>query len=179
MPPQFPGVPGSTLYGPFPNPSFYNGNVPFPNNNMLPGGVYPPSGFPPAPMPPQFRPGFEGPLPYNNGAFNNQPYPYNYGQTPPMINPSYFGSGYYKKPRSRHGSRHRSHSRGRRSRSSSSSSSDDERRHRGRGSPFAAPVGVYNNLEPYPIPPPIPPRMGSPFMPRVGSPLLPAQGPMW
>lgn len=106
-------------------------------------------GFPPAPPP------FPSPFPSGQmGAFPPPPPPLG----PPLMPGNYFGSGGYGRPRSRH----RSSSRRRRHRHSSSSSDSDEPR---RGSPFGA--NPYNNPMAFGInpPPPIPPRVGSPFAP--------------
>jgi hypothetical protein len=149
---------------------FYNGGAPFPGGNVFPAGgaVFPPRSFSPGPMGGQFGPGFGVPLAPGNGFVNQQiPFPFGQQQQPPWIDPNYFGSGVYDRPRSRHSSRHRSKSRHRRG--SSSSSSDDER-HR-RGSPFAGPGIQYQNLQPFQNIPPLPPRAGSPN--------LPFQRPVW
>ena len=164
---------GNGLAGPFPQPNFgqfgssgafFNGGIPFQGNNMnmFPTGngvVLPPRSYSPGPISGPFGPSFGTPFVAGNGFINQ----------PPFGEPTYFGSGSYDRPRSRHGSRHRSKSGRRRRHSRSSSSSDDE--YRGRGSPFAGPGVPYENLQPFPN--------VVPLSPRAGSPNIPPRVPLW
>jgi hypothetical protein len=107
--------PGFGQFGQFGNAGgYFNGSIPFQGGNMFPAGVngvvLPPRSFSPGPMNGPFVPGFGVPIAPVNG-FMNQPIPFPSGpQQPPFFEPNQFGSGSYGRPRSRHGSRHRSNS---------------------------------------------------------------------
>jgi len=116
----------------------------------------------------QFGAGFGAPLAPGNG-FMNQQMPLPAGQFEPgFVDPNYFGSGAYGRPRSRRSSRRRSKSR--RRRGSGSSSSADERYPQ--GSPYTGAGVPYQNSQPFQNMPPL-------FAPRPGSPVIPPQTPVW
>ncbi|CAF4583515.1 unnamed protein product [Rotaria sp. Silwood1] len=164
MIPQYSGRLPQSGYGQFNNPAgYFNTSGPFPAGNAMPGAAFPPTGFTSPPIIAPFGPGFNGPIMYGGGFVNPQ-MPFPYGQQPPFVGPSSFGSGAYSRSRSRHSSRHRSKSRGRRGSRSPSSGDDERYRHR-RGSPFAGPGMPYMNVEPFSNVPPLSPRAGSPVIP--------------